>query len=71
MQEPVISSLTPKKLTDRITEVYICQFDFGLPLPKLPNLENNAILHMFNNVLFVCLSQMPVDTDNVQAYFPH
>ena len=41
-------------------EVYICKFDFGLPLLKLPNLENNAILHIFSNVLFsVFVSNAP------------
>ena len=52
-------------------EVYICNFDSGLPLQKLPNLENNAVLHIFSNVLFLCLSQMPLGTNNVQGYFPH
>ena len=60
MQDPVISCFTPEISTDRIMEVYICKFDFGLPLLKLPNLENNAILHIFSNVLFsVFVSNAP------------
>ena len=71
MQDSVISCFTPEKSTDRIMEVYICKLAFGLPLLRLPNLENNATLHILSNVLFLCLSQMPLGTNNVQGYFPH
>ena len=52
MQDPLTFGFSPEKTTDRMMEVYICKFDFGLPLPKLPNLENNASWRIFSNVLF-------------------